>query len=151
MGDHSDKLWTTLTEILRKIVTADKVCPTEAKMKAFASGYGTILFFEDQEGVKKIQDQLRLYSSAFPGCFEHTSGMVQLIVWSALQAEGLRSSLQHYSPLIDEAVQKEWGVPTSWQWKAQIPFGNVVQGAGEKTFMPLEERVKFFHTAKPRL
>lgn len=144
IGDHSDKFWATLTEILRKIVPADKFTPTEAKMKAFASGYGTILFFEDQDGVKKMQDQFPSYAGAFPGYSEHTSGMVQLIVWSALQAEGLGSSLQHYSPLIDETVQKEWGVPANWKLKAQMPFGNVVKGAGEKTFMPLEDRVKIF-------
>lgn len=144
LGAHSDKFWAHLTEILRKIVPADQFAATEGKMKGFGSGYGTVLFFEDQDAVKVLQDKFPLYASAFPGFSEHTSGMVQFVVWAALEAEGLGASLQHYSPLIDETIQGEWGIPKTWKLESQMPFGSVVAPAGEKTFAPLEDRVKLF-------
>ena len=30
--------------------------------------------------------------------------MLQLVVWTALEAEGLGATLQHYNPLIDDEV-----------------------------------------------
>ena len=143
--EHSDKFWETTKEILRGIVPADQFAATEAKMNGFGAGYGTILFFEDENAVKKLQDGFPLYADKFPVYSQHTSGMVQFIVWTALEAEGLGCSLQHYSPLVDETVQKSWNVPANWKLVAQMPFGNPTKPAGEKTFQPIEERVKVFH------
>jgi len=142
--EQSDKFWETTKEILRGIVPADQFGATEAKMNGFGAGYGTILFFEDEAAVKKLQDAFPLYASAFPGFSQHTAGMVQFVVWTALEAEGLGCSLQHYSPLVDEAVQKNWGVPKEWKLTAQMPFGHPTKPAGEKTFQPIEDRVKIF-------
>ena len=144
LKDESDKFWASTTEILRAIVPADKFAPTEAKMKGFGAGYGTILFFEDQVPVKKMQEAFPSYAHNFPVWSEHSSGMVQFIVWAALEAEGLGCSLQHYAPLVDEAVQKNWGVPKEWKLIAQMPFGQPTAAPGEKTFQPIEDRVKVF-------
>lgn len=61
-----------------------------------------------------------------------------------MEAEGLGGNLQHYSPVIDEAVRKEWSVPETWKLEAQLVFGTPVAGPGEKTFVPVEERVKVY-------
>ena len=76
LGNHHDKFWNITTEILRKIVPADNFAPTHAKMKGFASGYGTVLFFEDQETVKKLQEQFPSFAQHFPVWSEHASGML---------------------------------------------------------------------------
>jgi len=144
LGKHHDKFWSISTKIVRKIVPADKFAPTEAKMKGFASGYGTVLFFEDQKAVKKLQEQFLSYAHNFPVWSEHASGMLQFIIWTALEAEGLGASLQHYAPLVDESVQKEWNIPSSWKLVAQMPFGHPVQAAGPKDFQPIEDRVKLY-------
>jgi hypothetical protein len=34
--------------------------------------------------------------------------MHQLLLWAALEAEGLGANTQHYNPLIDEEVSKFW-------------------------------------------
>lgn len=52
--------------------------------------------------------------------------------------------MQHYNPLIDEEVQKTWNVPKSWKLISQQVFGTPVQQPGEKTFQPLEERLKVY-------
>jgi len=141
---ESDKFWANTTEILRGIVPADQFGPTEEKMKGFGSGYGTILFFEDQVPVKKMQEGFPSYAHNFPIWSQHSSGMIQFIVWAALEAEGLGCSLQHYSPLVDESVQKSWGVPADWKLVAQMPFGQPTKPPSDKTFQPIEERVKIF-------
>jgi len=46
--------------------------------------------------------------------------------------------------LIDDEVRKTWDLPASWTLIAEMPFGTPVAGAGEKTFQPIEDRVKIF-------
>lgn len=144
LNEQSDKLWNMTKETLRQIVPADQFASTEEKMNAFGSGYGTVLFFEDQNVVKGLQEQFALYADNFPVWSEQSSGMLQYVVWTALELEGFGATLQHYNPLIDDAVKKEWNIPDSWKLRAQMPFGKPVAPAGEKQFQPLDERVKVF-------
>ena len=113
-------------------------------MDSFKAGYGTVLFFEDEAIVKSLQEQFALYADNFPIWSNQASGMHQLVVWTALEAEGLGASLQHYNPLIDDEVKKEWNIPENWKLIAQMPFGNPTASPGEKEFQPLEDRVKFY-------
>lgn len=68
--------------------------------------------------------------------------MLQFVIWTALENEGLGASVQHYNPLIDEKVKTSWIIPQSWKLIAQMPFGKPTAPAGEKEFKPLEERIK---------
>ena len=65
-------------------------------------------------------------------------------VWTALEAEGLGVNLQHYNPLMDVRLQTEFSVPETWSLKSQMVFGKPTGGPKEKTFDPIEERVKYF-------
>ncbi|RBN42699.1 nitroreductase, partial [Priestia megaterium] len=47
-GEQHDKVWNITRETLRKIVPAENFSDTDQKMNLFGSGYGTVLFFEDQ-------------------------------------------------------------------------------------------------------
>ncbi|WP_432776176.1 nitroreductase family protein [Brevibacillus gelatini] len=144
LGEHHDKLWNITKETLRKIVPAENFASTEEKMNAFGNGYGTVLFFEDQSVIKSLQEKFAAYKDNFPIWSEQSSGMLQFVVWTALEIEGFGASLQHYNPLIDEEVQKTWNLPSEWKLIAQMPFGKPTAQPGEKQFQPLEERVKFF-------
>ncbi|TFE29455.1 nitroreductase family protein [Cohnella luojiensis] len=143
-GDQSDKLWNITKETLRKIVPADSFASTEERINSFGSGSGTVLFFEDQTVVKSLQEQYSAYADNFPLWSGHSSGMLQFVVWTALELEGLGASLQHYNPLIDEEVATTWNLPKEWKMIAQMPFGKPTFQPGEKEFSPLETRVKFF-------
>jgi uncharacterized protein len=143
-GASHDKLWDITEETLRRIVPEDKFGPTKEKMNSFRAGYGTVLFFEDTSIIKSLQEQFRSYKDNFPIWSEQASGMNQLVVWTSLEAEGLGASLQHYNPLIDDEVKKEWEIDSNWKLIAQMPFGKPVAYPGEKEFMPLEERIKVF-------
>ena len=142
LGDKHDRFWDITEDQLRAIVPADNFAPTEEKIASFRNGYGTVLFFEDETVVKGLQEQFALYADNFPIWSEQTSGMHQLVVWTALEMEGLGASLQHYNPLVDEAIQKEWDIPSNWKLRAQMPFGKPTMPAGDKEFKPLKERVR---------
>ncbi len=56
LGEHHKALWNIVKETLKGIVPASVYPNTEQKIdKSFASGYGTVLFFEDSEVVKKLE------------------------------------------------------------------------------------------------
>jgi uncharacterized protein len=144
LGQNHDRFWDITTEALRKVVPEDQFQPTADKMNAFGSGYGTVLFFEDYRIIEGLQQQFQAYSDNFPVWSNHSSGMLQFVIWTSLELEGYGATLQHYNPLIDEAVKTEWSISESWKLIAQMPFGKPVAPAGEKQFLPLGERVKFF-------
>ncbi|GIO53437.1 MULTISPECIES: nitroreductase family protein [Paenibacillus] len=144
LGEQHDKLWNVTENVLKAVVPADSFAPTAEKMAAFRAGYGTILFFEDYEVIEGLQASFPSYADNFPVWSHHTSAMHQLVIWTALEAEGLGASLQHYNPLIDQKVAAEWNIPASWKLIAQMPFGKPTVQPGEKEFKPLEDRVKVF-------
>lgn len=144
LGNHHDKLWNITKETLKKVVPEEQFASTEQKIHSFQNGYGTVLFFEDMAVVESLQRQFSLYKDNFPIWSQQSSGMLQYVVWSALEAEGLGANLQHYNPLIDEEVKKEWRIPENWKLIAQMPFGKPTAPADEKSFQSLEGRFKVF-------
>jgi predicted oxidoreductase (fatty acid repression mutant protein) len=144
LGEQHDKLWNMTTDILKAIVSEDQFASTEQRMDGFRSGYGTVLFFEDLAVVEKLQGAFPTYQDRFPVWSQHSSGMLQLVIWTSLENEGLGASLQHYNPLIDEKVKAEWKLPETWQLIAQMPFGKPTAAPGEKEFSSVDERVKLF-------
>ncbi|WP_439271315.1 nitroreductase family protein [Pseudochrobactrum sp. HB0163] len=143
-GAESEKLWNITRETLRKIVPADAFAPTDAKMNSFAAGAGTVLFFEDQETIKDLQQKFPLYADNFPTFSEHSSGMAQFAVWTSLASVGIGASLQHYSPLIDDEVAAQWNINPAWKMRAQMPFGANAAPFAEKTYIDDAERFKIF-------
>lgn len=65
-------------------------------------------------------------------------------VWTALETLGFGANLQHYNPLIDAPVAKQWNLPSEWRLVAQLVFGSPEAAAGEKAQKPVEERVRIF-------
>ncbi|GAK38364.1 nitroreductase family protein [Paenibacillus urinalis] len=143
LGEKHDKLWNITEETLRKTVNdEEKFKSTADKMASFRAGYGTVLFFEDQEVIENLQKQFALYADNFPVWANQSSGMLQLVVWTALKQEGLGASLQHYNPLIDDEVKEVFDVPATWKLIAQMPFGAPAADPGDKDFAPLDTRLK---------
>lgn len=146
LGEHHDKLWDLTKSVLRETVggSDEQFQSTADKMAAFRNGYGTVLFFEDSSVIANLQEQFALYANNFPVWSQQSSGMLQFVIWTTLEAEGFGASLQHYNPLIDDKVRTEWNLPESWKLVAQMPFGKPTSQPGEKEFQPLEDRVKLF-------
>ncbi|PZD96024.1 nitroreductase [Paenibacillus sambharensis] len=144
LGAQHHKLWDLTTEVLKAIVPADQFESTQQKMDSFRAGHGTVLFFEEMRVVEGLQQQFPTYQDRFPVWAEHANAMLQLVIWTALEGEGLGASLQHYNPLIDDKVKAQWSLPESWKLIAQMPFGKPGAPAGDKDFQPVEERTKIF-------
>lgn len=145
-GASHEKLW-DLTEAALKLAVPEgqDFTPTIEKLNSFRSGHGTILFFEDMSIVKNLQEQFVLYADNFPVWAEQSSGIAQHSVWTALATENIGASLQHYNPLIDDAVSSEWNLSSDWKLRAQMPFGSIEAPVQDKEYMDDAERILSFN------
>lgn len=140
-ADKSVAFWNELVlEALRPLVPAENFGPTEEKLASFAKGAGTILFFEDQNVIQGLQEQFALYADKFPEFSANSAGMAQFAVWTALANKNIGASLQHYNPVIDEAVREKYQIPANWQLSAQMPFGSNEQEIAPKEYINDAER-----------
>lgn len=144
LGKEHDRLWTTTKEILKEIVPPERFASTEEKLGTFQNGYGTVMYFEDQDTVSGLQKSYPTYKDNFPLWSLQSSGMLQYAVWMLLEEAGFGASLQHYNPLIDERVKSAWHIPGQWKLWAEMPFGKPLARPDDKTFLPLDGRIKLF-------
>ena len=144
-GESHLQFWNVVRETLRKIVPDAVFEGTNAKINSFAAGYGTVLFYEDQDVVKSLQEQFALYADNFPVWSEHSSAIAQFAVWTALSEQNIGASLQHYNPIVDAEIAEIFDIPANWKLRAQLVFGSIEAPAGEKTFMAEADRFKTFN------
>lgn len=119
LGNKQDALWDAVYDAFGGKVSREKI-------DSFKAGAGTVLYFTDESVVKELQGRFPLYAPNFPVWASQSNGMLQISVWTALRELGVGASIQHYNPVIDEAVRKLFGVPESWKLVAQMPFGGIV-------------------------
>ena len=142
-GEESEYFWNELTATeLQKVTTAEAFGRTKQKLASFAAGVGTILLFEDQEVVQSLERQFPSYAPNFSIWSEHAHGINLYAIWLAFAEKEIGMTVQHYNPLVDEAVAARYEVPASWKLRAQVPFGSIVAPAGVKTYIADEERVR---------
>ena len=145
LGEQHNRLWDLTKAELHKIVPPESFPATEGKINgAFRSGYGSILYFEETRVIEGMQQKFPAYKDNFPVWSNQSSGMLQYAIWTALEQEGFGATLQHYNPVIDEAVKAAWDLPASWKLLAQMPFGKPISPPEEKEFQPLAERLRLF-------
>lgn len=137
LGARQDALWDAVYDAFGGKVAREKI-------DGFQAAAGTVLYFTDRETVEALQAQYALYAANFPVWASQANGMLQLAVWSALRDLGLGANLQHYNPVIDDAVRELLGVPETWQLVAQMPFGSIVEAPGAKAGEDIAERVRVF-------
>lgn len=144
LGDEHDILWEdiTLNILLGIVKKEEKIKEVTEKMNSFKNAYGTVLIFEDDDIIKSLQEKFPVFKDNFPVWSEQGSGMATIEMWDALAEMGLGANLQHYNPLIDEKVKKRWNIPSNWNLRAQLVFGNIVEEAEAKEKIDIKERVK---------
>lgn len=145
LHEHHTAFWKIVKRTLRAVVPEDSFAQTEDKIdRGLAAGYGTVLFYEDTNVVRELQQNYPIYAGNFPVWSEHTSAMHQLAVWTMLEDAGFGASLQHYNPLVDRDVRVHWSLPEEWRLIAQMPFGLPAGEPGQKTFCPVDARLRIF-------
>lgn len=143
-GEESDAFWNGIAASeLEKVTPAEAFEGTKQKLASFAAGKGTILFFEDQDVVKGLQEQFPLYAENFPIWSEQAHGIALYSVWMALAAKNIGMNVQHYNPLVDAQVAEKYDIPANWKLRAQAPFGSIQAPAGDKEYQT-ENRFKVF-------
>ena len=69
------------------------------------------------------------------------NGMLQISIWSGLRELNIGASLQHYNPIIDEAIRNLFHLPDSYKLIAQMPFGEIVEEPAPKEKETIGARV----------
>ena len=141
-GAEHQRLWDIAEEKLRAAVGDGDFSGSKQKLDGFRAAAGTVLFYEDKNVTESLQEQFALYADRFPVWAQQTSAMHQYAMWTELRTLNVGANLQHYNPLVDEDAAKASSIPDSWELVAQMPFGNIVEPAGEKTYQPVNERMK---------
>lgn len=140
LGNHHKKLW----DIVLAAIGSKAKPTTHEKITKFRDGYGTILFFDDTAVTQKLARELSENPERFKDWAHQANAMLQFSIWSAFAAEGIGASLQHYNPIIDNMVRETWGIPAEYELIAQMPFGAPDEKAWDRTYLPIEERMRVF-------
>jgi uncharacterized protein len=133
-GDVHDSLWDYLL--------ANMPPATKGMLEGFKAAHGSILFFEDQETVSRLQAEHPRNAEVFPVYSLQSSGMLQYAVWTALAHEGVGANVQHFVKLTEDWARGKGIAPETWKSIAQMTYGGILRPAGEKTRLPLEVRLK---------
>lgn len=151
LKDQHKKYWEMAKSTLAEGMDAETAKQRLGRLDGFHAAYGSILFLENQASIRGMQERTPAYASMFPGWSEHTSGMHQFVLWTALEAEGLGCNLQHYhTPAIENKAREIWAYPEDWQMKAQLVFGGrkSKEQPPAKDKLSLNETVKVFGAAR---
>lgn len=73
---------------------------------------------------------------------EHAQGIHQILVWTALELEGVGANLQHMNaiPPLEAAIKKFAGVPEDYKLKAHLNYGDEQAAHPEKPKkLPIDE------------
>lgn len=144
-GDSHEQFWQIVKEVQRKLVAVHVFSGAEMKIEQCMAGYGTVLFYEDQNIIQKLQKKIPFNADDFPIWSEQTSGMAQYAVWTALADSGIGACLQHYNPSIDTAVSEHFHIDESWLLRAQLVFGSIEQEAEIKQEPQNAERFRILN------
>jgi predicted oxidoreductase (fatty acid repression mutant protein) len=59
----------------------------------------------------------------FMGWEIQANAMLQFQVWTGLCNLGYGVNIQHYNPMIDKEVSREFAIPNNWKLISQMPIG----------------------------
>ena len=137
LDEESDAFWNEIAySELEEVTPAEAFEATKERLAGFAQAKGTILFYEDQDVVKDLQEQFPIWS-------EQGHGIALYATWLALAEKNIGMNVQHYNPLVDAQLAEKYDIPANWKLRAQAPFGQIVAPAGDKDIQT-EGRFKVF-------
>lgn len=141
LGAAHLRFWDLVVEIFQGRLSEERFPKTRKKLLGFKAGTGTVLFYEDEEILEGLKEKYARHGERYETWAMHGSGMQQFALWTAFSAEGIGASLQHYNPVIDEAVKEAFHIPGHFRLVAQMPFGRILSEPEPKEKRPVEEKV----------
>lgn len=134
LGDKQDALWDAVYDAFGGKMAREKI-------DGFKAAHGTVLFFYDQDVIDAMQKNVPAYAQNFPVWAQQSNGMLQFSVWTGLRSLGIGANLQHYNPVIDDAVKQLLDVPSNYVLVAQMPFGSIEAQPDPKAAEDIDARV----------
>lgn len=145
LGDEHDKYWEDVVlGALKNVTDEEGFNHAKGRVDGFKAGYGTVLFYEDEDTIKGMQEKFAAYKDNFPHWSGHATGMAQINTWTALELASYGASLQHYGNLTSGDLATKYNIPSTWKLHAELVFGSAKAPAGDKTYMSNEDRFKVF-------
>lgn len=140
--EANHKFWDHIYDVQRNVLEGEMWDAMSGVLTGSKNGIGTVLFFEDMDAVKEMPAQ-GVRQEAYK---QNNNANVQYAVWLALAEMDLGASLQHfnvgYEQGFDKGTKKMFNLPKSYEMLAQMPFGSIEQGAGEKEHIDADIQVK---------
>lgn len=133
-----------MQDLQRQFVPKQVLAGTKMKIEKCAAAFGTVLFYEDQQVIRQLQNKIPFHAAEFPIWSEQTSGMAQFAVWTALADSGVGASLQHYNPSIDSGVAEHFDIPDTWLLRSQLVFGSIEEEATERGHVHYQNQLKVY-------
>ena len=145
-GEKHKEHWTIIENAFINIMGVERYeAQTKEKIHtAFMSGAGTVLFFDDVQTTKDLQEQFPAYAGNFPSWALQVQGSHQFATWIGLTELGFGASLQHYIGMVDGEVKEHAGASEKWEFIGHMPFGNPLSNPTSKPKKDIKEVLKVF-------
>ncbi|KAL7916762.1 Nitroreductase-like protein [Trichoderma velutinum] len=148
-GEKHKGLWDAIIKEAEPILkgAGEEVWKTMSGIFAAHRGaYGSVVFWDSGDAIKEAGAKHASGAHMFPQFADHSTGMAQILVWTALELEGLGANLQHLQaiPPVEAVIKSYLGVPADYSLKAHLNYGDLAQphpdAVPEK--LPLSETLK---------
>ncbi|KAG5979460.1 hypothetical protein E4U55_005152 [Claviceps digitariae] len=112
-----------------RAVSEDVWNAMSGQFQAFKAAYGSIVFWASENSIKQAGEIHKSAAHMFGEFSEHANGMHQILVWTALELEGLGANLQHLNaiPHVEDAIKNFCQVPEDYKLKAHMNYGDEAQ------------------------
>lgn len=137
LGNRHKILWDKIYDVFEGKVSREKI-------DMFKAAAGTLLIYRNVEKVDSTAEQFPRYAHNFTPWSYQSNGMLQINLWTGLKELGLGANIQHYNPVIDDAVKEMFDVENGLELTAQMVFGNILEQPEEKEKENINESVKVF-------
>ena len=144
MGPSHLQFWQMVESTHLRHTPSTMQSALKEKIQACCDSYGTVLFFEDQQVIERLQKSYPFKAQRFVSWSEQVSGMAQYAVWVALANMSLGAALHHYHPEIDYDLREMFNLSKHWKLKAQLVFGSIEQEVDAKEISYMPDRIKLF-------
>ncbi|KAJ6134465.1 hypothetical protein N7523_000787 [Penicillium sp. IBT 18751x] len=145
LGQKHKELWSIILKEAEPILKSinpnlwHKLGPLFETHKA---AYGSIIFWERGQTTQEAAETHKATGHMFAEWGDHSQGIHQILVWTALELEGVGANLQHMNaiPPIEAAIKKFAGVPDDYTLKAHLNYGDEQAAHPEKPEkLPIDE------------
>ncbi|KAF5965621.1 nitroreductase family [Fusarium coicis] len=144
-GEKHKELWSVIlkeAEPVLKSISPDLWQKLGPMFQSHKAAYGSVLFWEHGQTNRDAAAMHKATGHMFGEWSDHVQGIHQILIWTALELEGVGANLQHMNsiPAIEAAIKKFAGVPEDYKLKGQLNYGDEQVARPEKPKkLPIEE------------